>query len=245
MLHLQPSTFAKTLGQVYFAGRGAPMRPSWPMPKSARKFPLICVLLGLLLQAACATQDPQPVPTKKDFKGYAILAKGAVDWHAAIAKDSALFDHAADSPLSVDEHTQLLSLWAPFIDHDLAFGSFREKYLWHWQNAKVAGQMRSLALGLAAHVELLRGELTLLNYAANKDVFIAALNEADEKTGVATGNYDRIAMEIVLPQSLTILQIGADALRKAIKRAPAATNPDEQAVQEFAQKPCPHRKKWH
>ncbi len=207
------------------------------MPPSARKIQFFCALLGLLLHCACATQDPQVAPTKKDFKGYAILAKGATDWHAAVAKNSVLFDHAADSPLSVDEHAQLLSLWAPFIDHDLAFGSFREKFLWHWQNAKgPAGQMRALTLGLAAHVELLRGELTLMNAAANKDVFIAALNEADEKTGVSSGNYDRIAMEIVLPQSLTILQIGADALRKAIKRAPAATNPEEQAVQDFAQK---------
>jgi len=189
-----------------------------------------CTAVTLLsLVTGCAPAGDQPTPSVNEARAMLKLVERTDELVELIDAPGSPFRRAGDEPLTPDQRQVALPQWATLIDHDLAFESFQQPYLFGWQRAKGGGRARSLVVGLAAHAAQLRARLTLLMRSRNSDALRAALNEASPEYGVPAGHFDRLAIATATPQALLLLQIGLgmledqrDALEEAVAEAQRA-----------------------
>jgi len=179
---------------------------------------LVVFAMGLAsIAVACAPGGDLDGPTLGEAKAMLRVMRQAGEVSKLIASESALLKGDGDAPLTPDERTRLVSLFATLVDHDLAFISFEERYLFHWREVKdVAGRDRALVVGMAAHTARMRTALALLVRSAGKDRVRATLNEASPEFGLGPGHYDRILLATATPQALLTLEIGLDILDRHV-----------------------------
>ncbi len=178
---------------------------------------LALALLGLALAlaaAGCGPDGDQPSPTVEEAQAMLRLVRQSGELFELIDDSEGPFALAEDQPLSPDQRAVALPQWASFVDYDLAFESFEQRFLYGWRRAKGSGRERALVVGMAAHAAQMEGRLTLLRRARGSDALRAALNEASPEYGVAAGHFDRITISTATPQALMLLNIGLDLLEE-------------------------------
>lgn len=189
---------------------------------------LVCIWVG----GGCVDDEVARVPTRGDAEAMARLLVDSQRVSDELIAGKAMFDRSADAPLTPDERAWLLPLWASFIDHDLAFLSYRELFLTGWRNAEQKDKrLMALTVGMAAHVGLLRARLQLIDLCDRNDAIIAALDEANGEHGVAAGHLSRISIEAARPHAILMLEIGLERLNT---RADLFDDSDDPLLQLFA-----------
>lgn len=188
----------------------------------------------LLLLSACAVacQDTvdQPVPTIDDVVAVTRLLRQSSELIESSEGVGAVFARKSELPLTTDERAKLLGLWAPYIDHELAFRSYKLRYLRRWSQAPdEVGQVRALVVGLAAQVAQMRGNVKLLTLVGGQTPIRAVLDEASADYGVSAGHFTRIQQQTAAPESYLLLQTGTNALKRRAKKLLATRPPPTKA----------------
>jgi hypothetical protein len=199
--------------------------------------PLFAVV-ALVLSVACADHVANPpIATQQDVTALLRVIKGSRDLNVMMAKQKALFSLSDDAILTADQRKQLHTMWATFLDQDYAFRSFRKRFLPHWQSiTEPTARVRTLTLGVAAHVGLVRAALAWLEATKGRDVFRKALNEESATYGVAAGQYDRVEYMTAMPHTVLLLRFGSEKLREDSAKMLADKIPDDQKFVDAVQK---------
>jgi len=182
----------------------------------ARIRPVWLLSLVALLGLVACDDTPQALPTEGQIGAIVQLDHDSDKVIAELTANEAVFDRPEDEPLTPDERDTLLPLWASLIDHFLAFESFKGAFLYHWENApgEPEGPVMCLTVGLNAHTAQMAEALELLSRLNGNDALRSALNEASPEYGISAGMVDRIAAEVVAPQSFMVLDIGEKQLER-------------------------------
>ncbi len=183
--------------------------------------------VALVLGATSCGQGrgKSPMPTRQDGDVMIRLLRQSKEVTAGLRDQrSWIREKGSDDPLNADERGALLPLWATFVDHDLAFQSFKERFLYGWQRTEGdRGPLLALAMGMAAHVAQVRARLNLFQVVASTDSVRTAVNEESPEYGVAPGHLDRMAMDTATPQTLLLLHIGRSILQRRSSELDDAT----------------------
>ena len=179
------------------------------------------LVIGALLTAGgcVSTPDDAREPTAQDALAVLRTIRDSGEVLRELRDDGAFWQRSGEDPLTPDERAWLLPLFATFIDHDVAFMSYRELFLSRWTKTKDPKiQVYGLAVGLGAHAAQTRARVGLLQLVRRNEAIHAALNEGSPEHGVATGHLDRMMIELASPDTLWRLEIGLEALARRRER---------------------------
>ncbi|GEM_PF-3150793 len=145
-----------------------------PTPQIKRLAAVVAVVLGLSLVASARCVNPDPPerkPTESDAIAMLRLMNDSERLVTELDKDPTYVRDSVDTPLTADERSRTVGAFATFIDHDLAFMSFRDMFLDAWRVPKDDEvRLYLLALGTGAHAAQLRARLKPISLIGRNDI---------------------------------------------------------------------------
>jgi hypothetical protein len=167
--------------------------------------------------AACAAVEAGHAPTEEDGKALAKLLSDVQQVRALLQASPPPKKKKIEGELTAAQRTQLLSLWGPHVDHDLALASYQERFLDNWRRAgDVDDQTRALSMGVVAMAARVASNLDFLEAALSSEAAEVAMDESSPEHGLTSGHLQRILLDTAKIHSQLKLSLGVQELRRRL-----------------------------